>query len=317
MRATGFFLTNRNRQNRIELVIENFKKHRILLAILAITLVAFVWHSCATGKRHRYFTAKQLEHRAQIAELTPLEIKRFEQVVNQEISPCGDNVTLAESLFNPDRCPLAPLAGSFVVKMVAEDYNPEEISEAYVARYAAVKGLEIPIEDSPTKGPSDGLIELVVFTDFECPYCARASRELHEIFRRYPDKIRLVHKNYPIKSHQAAELAARAGFAAHRQGKFWEMHDALFSAIGSPLDEQRIEAMAIGLGLDVEQFREDIASTAATAALTADRKLAKKLGVTGTPTILVNGRTVDEGISGVKDRLIEEFLRYNLPLRTK
>jgi len=292
------------------------RKH-FIFGTLAVILVASVWHSCASGNGPRYYSARQLENRIDIAELTPLEIKRFEQVVNREISPCGDNVTLAESLFNPNRCPLAPLAGSFVVQMVAEDYNPDEISEAYLGRYASVKGLEIPVDDSPTLGAENPVVDLVVFTDFECPFCARSAADLHDIVRRYPDKIRLVHKDFPLASHQKAELAARAAFAAHRQNRFWEMHDTIFSAIGSPLDEQRLETMAIGLGLDLKQLQEDMGSAAATASLAADKKLAQKLGISGTPTVFVNGRRVDEGIPGVKQRIIEEFLRHNVPLSRK
>ena len=295
------------------MIMNRTKKH-FIIATVSLLFVASVWHSCASSNGPRFYNAKQLENRVHIAELTPLEIKRFEQVVNREISPCGDNVTLAESLFNPDRCPLAPLAGNFVVEMVAEDYNPDEISESYLARYAAVKGLTLPVDDSPRQGAENPVVDLVVFTDFECPFCGRAALELHDIVRRYPDKIRLVHKNFPLKSHQKAELAARAAFAAQRQDRFWDMHDTIFSAIGSPLDEKRLETMALGLGLDLEQFEEDMGSAAATASLAADRKLAKKLGVSGTPTIFVNGRRVDEGIPGVKERIIEEFLRNNLPL---
>lgn len=293
------------------------RKRRIIIGILAVSLTAIICYSCAGDQGPRYITTKQMENRVHLSELTPIELKRFEHVANSEISPCGDDVTLAESLFNANRCPLSPLAGNFVLQKIKDDYNEKEIAEAYVARYAAVKGLEIPIDDAPTMGAANPVVDLVVFADYECPFCAKFAQQLHDLIRRYPDKIRLVAKNFPIKSHKNSEMAARAAFAAGMQDKFWEMHDTLFSAIGSPLDEKRIEIMAIGLGLDLDKFKEDMASTAATAALTADHRLGEKLGVSGTPTILVNGRKVDNGIEGVKERVVEEFLRNNLTLLRK
>jgi protein-disulfide isomerase len=119
-----------------------------------------------------------------------------------------------------------------------------------------------------------------------------------------------VYKHFPIDSHRLAEDAARAAFAAQRQGKFWEMHDTLFSTIGSPLSRERIEIMAEGLGLDIEQFQEDLASAAATSAIDADKMLGQQLGVSGTPTLFVNGRILEDGIGKIDERLEEEFLRH-------
>jgi protein-disulfide isomerase len=239
-------------------------------------------------------------------------------VVNAEVSPCGDDLSLARALFDPASCPLAPLAGEFVVEMLKQDYNAGEISAAYVGRYAAVKGLEIPVDGSPRTGAEKPAITLVVFTDFQCPFCSKAADALRDLQRSYPEHVAVVFKNFPIASHPKAELAARAGFAASRQDKFWEMHDTLFSTQGTELTRERIDTMAIGLGLDLDQFSEDLASTAATAAIEADRRLGEKLGVDSTPGVFVNGRPVTRiedgeprmsGATGLEERVKEEFLR--------
>jgi len=245
-----------------------------------------------------------------LSELTPLENKRLEQVVNNEVSPCGDDVTLAQALLNPEHCPLAPLAGRFIVEKIINDFNEEEIGKAYVSRYAAIKGLDLPQEGSPRTGAENPIITLVVFTDFQCPFCSMAAKRIHDLLRYYPNKIAVVHKNFPLRTHPEAELAARAAFAAFQQGKFWAMHDTLFTATRSQIDRTRVEVMAEGLGLDMEQFSDDLASPAATAALAADKKLGEQLGVTGTPAIYVNGRRLDEGLRELDIRIEEEFLRH-------
>ncbi len=285
------------------------KTHLLFSIVSALVIVAF-GYSCSTGKGPRFVTAKQLEARIDLSQLTPLETKRLEEVMNNEVSPCGDDVTLAEALRNPEHCPLAPLASRFVIRQVMDDYSAEEISTAYLARYAALKGLEIPVNGSPRTGAEKPIVTIVVFTDFECPFCAKTAGTMHELLRRYPKEIAVVHKNYPLSSHKNAETAARAAYAAHKQGKFWEMHDVIFSALGSPLDRSRFDVMAVGLGLDLEQFQEDFASPAATAAIAADKKLAEQYGIGGTPAIFVNGRVIDEGLSGLNERIAEEFLRF-------
>ena len=297
-------------KNRIVLVRILNNKNLWLTVFVAVAGALCAWlATCSGAGEPRFVSAKEVEGVVTLTELTPLEIKVFEKVVNGEVSPCGDDVTLAESLFNPEHCPLSLRAANFVTEMVTEDYNAEEISKAYMARYAHVKGLEIPVNDSPRKGPDKASILLVVFTDFECPFCARAAEEIHELMRRYPDDMALVHKNFPIKSHENAEASARAALAAHKQGKFWQMHDVLFSAHGSPLSKERLDTMAVGLGLDMEKFESDFSSEEVTAAIEADKQLGSDLGVDGTPSIFINGRFVEKGIRGLKERIAEEFLR--------
>ncbi len=281
-----------------------------LWALCSVLVLSVVWSRCAAPDGPRSVSAKELGDKLDLSQLTPWESKRFEKVVNSEVSPCGDDVTLALALFNPEHCPLAPLAGRFVVEKIMDDYNEEEIAKAYLARYASVKGLALPEEGSPRVGPKDPIVTLVVFTDFQCPYCAKAAEKVHELMRYYPDKLALVYKHFPLNIHPEAELTARAAFAAGRQDRFWAMHDTLFTTTGSRVDRQRIEVIAEGLGLKMDAFREEMASPAATAAIAADRQLGLKLGVNGTPSIFVNGRLLEEGLKELTIRIEEEFLRH-------
>jgi protein-disulfide isomerase len=284
--------------------------HRLLATITILLLVgAVAWLACSAGGGRPQYQLRELADRIDSAELTSRETKLVERVINTEVSPCGEELSLAESLLIPERCPLAPLAGRFVVGMAMEDHNAEEISAAYLSRYAAIQGLGIPLDGSPRKGPAAPAVTVVIFTDFGCPYCARAAKQVELLVRAYPEHVALVFKHFPLASHPASELMSRAAFAAMRQEQFWEMHDVLFSAQGSPVDRERLEVMAIGLGLDLERFDEDLASPAATAAIEADRRLGGSLGVDGTPTIFLNGRKLESGARDLDERLDEEFLR--------
>lgn len=277
---------------------------------LVISLCLFGCSAAACSGGQRFISAQELAGRIDVSQLTPLEVKRLEKVVNTEVSPCGDAVTLAESLFNTKHCPLATRAASFIIEKIKLDFNENEISTAYVARYATLKGLAIPLDGSPSRGANKATITVVVFTDFECPFCAKTASYLEELERRHPDAVAVVYKAFPLTIHPMAELAARAAFAAHKQNKFWQMHDTLFSASGSALTRERIEVMAEGLGLDLDQFKEDLASPAATAAIAADQKLGQSLGVNGTPSLFVNGRQLDSaGAAGLEERVSEELLR--------
>ncbi|HUT79535.1 MAG TPA: thioredoxin domain-containing protein [Polyangia bacterium] len=284
--------------------------HR-LLAIMTILLFfgAVAWLACSAAGGRPHYELRDLAGRLDTVELTSREAKLVERVINTEVSPCGEEITLAESLLVPERCPLAPLAGRFVVGMAMEDHNAEEISAAYLNRYAAIRGLGIPLDGSPRKGPEAAAVTIVAFTDFACPYCARAAKQVELLVRSYPEHVALAFKHFPLASHPAAELMSRAAFAAMQQGKFWEMHDVLFSAQGSPVDRGRVDTMAVGLALDPERFSEDLASPAATAAIEADRRLGESLGVDGTPTLFVNGRKLESGARDLDERLDEEFLR--------
>jgi protein-disulfide isomerase len=133
---------------------------------------------------------------------------------------------------------------------------------------------------------------LVEFADFECPFCQKLAPELDALWEKHKDRLLFVYKFMPLSMHPHGELAARAAIAAQMQGKFWPMHHQLF-ANGQRLEPADLEVYAKAVGLDVERFRADMQSPAATARLDADRKLADELGVKGTPTIYINGRAYD------------------------
>ncbi|WP_224248316.1 DsbA family protein [Hyalangium gracile] len=148
---------------------------------------------------------------------------------------------------------------------------------------------KVPLEESPTKGPADALVTMVEFTDFQCPFCARANATIKQVQEEYGDKLRLVVKQHPLPFHPRARPAALASLAAHNQGKFFEYHDKLF-ANQKALDDASLETFAKEVGLDVKRWKKDLADPKLAAIVDRDEALAKSLGAGGTPAFFVNGR---------------------------
>jgi protein-disulfide isomerase len=152
---------------------------------------------------------------------------------------------------------------------------------------------QVPTGDGrPALGPDDALVTVVVFSDFQCPFCARLAPTVHELAEKHG--ARVVFRQMPLSMHAQARDAAKASLAAHRQGKFWEMHDALFAKQreiqGAAADGFR--GFAQELGLDLDAFARDMADPTLEQMIAEDEALARRLGVRGTPASFVNGRFV-------------------------
>lgn len=163
----------------------------------------------------------------------------------------------------------------------------------------------IDTADAPVRGNLDAPVSIVVFDDFQCPYCARLAPTLKKVLDNNPQNVRLVFKNFPLGMHKFARAAAVAAEAAGRQGKFWEMHDQLFANYNQ-LSEAKISALAKQIGLDVERFGKDRKDAGVLAAISRDQQQGSRLGVRGTPTVYVNGRLLrdrsEQGFQQVIDR---------------
>ncbi len=151
------------------------------------------------------------------------------------------------------------------------------------------KKYEVEIGAAPTKGPDGAAIQIVEFSDFQCPFCRRVGPTLAQIEEEYGDKVQLAFKHMPLSMHTKARPAHKAAQAAAMQGKFWEMHDLIFADQRSMSEEKYLE-YAGQLNLDMDQFKKDMASPGIEALISSDMAQASKLGVTGTPAFFVNGR---------------------------
>ena len=137
------------------------------------------------------------------------------------------------------------------------------------------------------RGRIDAPLTLVEYGDFECPFCARATGVAKELRERFGDELRYVFRHLPLVDvHPHAELAARAAVAAATQGRFWEMHDLLFTH-QDQLEYEDLAGYAARLDLDVETFLPDLEDEATAARVRADVASAEASGARGTPTFFV------------------------------
>jgi protein-disulfide isomerase len=144
---------------------------------------------------------------------------------------------------------------------------------------------EIDLGHPPMRGASQPLVTVVEYADFQCPFSARAASLPAELAATYPDEVAVVFRHFPVNSHPQARDAAKAAWAAHQQGKFWEMYDLLF-ANQEALDPDRLSDYAGRIGLDMDRFKADMASDAAEVAVTYDKQSGNWAGVKSTPTFI-------------------------------
>lgn len=148
-------------------------------------------------------------------------------------------------------------------------------------------------DDDHVRGTGGHVV--ILYGDYECPYCARTDRLLAEL------PVTSVFRHFPIASkHPRAQALACAAEAAARQGAFWPMHDALMGDQGH-VDDPHLWARAAALGLDLERFNEERRSEAVAARVARDFRSAVRAGAVTTPTIFLDGRAVP--IAGLVERL--------------
>jgi protein-disulfide isomerase len=198
---------------------------------------------------------------------------------------------------NKDRIGDAPPADIKVrIKEFLTDQKKQEAAQAYVAQlrrtHRAVVLLEPPRVQVEAlgflKGPENAPITIIEFADYECGYCGRARDSMREVMAKYPGKIRLVFRDFPLSFHPNATPAAIAARCAGAQGKFWEMHNLLFDH-QSELTTENFMKWAGELGLDLTQFEACGQDPRVKAQVDADLEAGSAVGVSGTPAFFVNG----------------------------
>jgi protein-disulfide isomerase len=173
---------------------------------------------------------------------------------------------------------------------------PEDFDKVY----------EIGINDSPVRGDANGPVTIVEFSDFQCPFCARAAPLIDEVLKKYPKGVRFVYKQFPLPMHAAARPASHWSMAAQEQGRFWEMHDVLIKNQPT-LDPAKAADYAREAGLDVPRFKRDLEKNLAdyNKRIDAEMALGTNVDVRGTPTLFIGGKKVRvrtlEGMSAMID----------------
>jgi len=164
----------------------------------------------------------------------------------------------------------------------------------------------IPTGSSPRLGPEVAAATVVVFADFQCAFCQAAANLPKSLVAAYPNDVMVVFKNFPLGRHKGGQLAAKAAWAAHQQGKFWEMYDLIYAGDIRDLTPEVLRGHAEQLGLDLERYEADAESPKAAQAVAWDKAMGRRFRVGGTPTYYVNGRLVPERTPAAVHKMVAE-----------
>jgi len=234
--------------------------------------------------------------------LTGRERRQWSGHVAALQAPCESvKLSLAQCVKESAACAACLPAAKYVMGQVRAGLTTSQVENGYRARFAADGVRAIDVSGSPFKGAEDASVVMVEFADFECPACQMAAPIVDEVVAKHSTELKFVYKNFPLPSHPNSEMAARSSVAAGRQGKFWEMHDALFKH-GGPLDRAALDGIARQLGLNAKAFSADLESEAVADLVNQDRKLGEAVELKGTPSIFINGRRF-ESTAGFKEDL--------------
>jgi len=149
----------------------------------------------------------------------------------------------------------------------------------------------VPVEvgTAPVRGNPKAPVTIIEFSDFQCPYCVRARPAVARVREVYGDKVRFAFRHFPLEFHAQAEKAGEAAACAGEQGKFWEMHDLLWTNTAR-LQVSDLKAHAVTLGLDAAAFSQCLDSGRYSHLVEGDLAAGQGYGVSGTPAFFVNGR---------------------------
>ncbi len=250
--------------------------------------------------------------------LTETQISSVSKMFNEEVCPCGCPVTFAQCLAMKEACKPASLLANWAVKQLKEGapefYLFKAISEELGTGFLAAEK-KIDTLGAYQKGNAEAPHVIVEFADFECPACRLSFNEFRSFQNDHKDDVQVYFMHFPLSTHPNAERAAIAAEAAGKQGKFWEMHDLLFTS--SDLSDAGIDAIAQKLFSTAAllQFKKDLKDPK----IVEKIKLHKEYGMNtlqlvGTPTYMFNGRPYN--LSSAKDgyelRLLMENARKDI-----
>ena len=198
--------------------------------------------------------------------------------------------------------PEATAEGPKVSPTPATGPTAQQVPDSFVDSKA------IPIGGAPVRGGENAPVTMVVFTEFECGFCARAAETVRLLEKQYGADLRIAFRHRPLSFHENAPIAAQAAIAAHAQGKFWQYHDKLF-ADWTKLSRPDLDAAAQAVGLDMKRFKDEMDNKAFEAAVEDDLGHAERLEATGAPTFFINGIKLagNKPIEGFKEIIDAEL----------
>ena len=275
-------------------------------------------HGAVESNLNRLVGQKLLEQEAERRSLPLQELLRLEVSAGMKEPTDQEVAGFYHSNRKKLKKSLEEMSGEIRRYLSRERYQKRY--QAYVDRLKAASQVELFLEpnrvevqtlSSPSLGPLDAPVTLVEFSDSQCSHCARLAPVVKKIAGEYPRRLRVVFRQFPLRSiHSHAQKAAEASLCAFDQGRFWEMHDALFEEI-KRLGPKDLTARAKKLNLDMEAFNQCLESGKYAATVQQDLEDGMVAGVSGTPAVFINGRPLkgSKPYDGMKKVVEEELQR--------
>ena len=233
---------------------------------------------------------------------------RFDKLIDSLVSPCGKAESLRKSATVTRNCKRSLHAARYVATMIEMGAEDSDVRKFYGARYVDRENNQFKVgPDVPHAGPTDAPVVLVEFYDYGCKVCLDTYPMIEALLAAHPQDLVVYYKQNPIvDKHPDSGNAAQAAVAAHKQGKFKEMHEALFKGFGSH-SRGDVFGYARELGLDMARFEKDF--EAAAAQVKADDAEGNTVKVMGTPTLFINGQRYEDPL---EDEFFESWVQEEL-----
>lgn len=214
------------------------------------------------------------------------------QLAKDEFVYDGSPFTLAGCIKENKPCKRHAMRGlTLIADQLAAGVPPSEALANYNRYYQSFEAKHrqaIDLSDSPCRGPADAPVTLVEFADYECPHCGAAAPVLEQVLQS-DSRVRLCFKHFPLRTGSNAYAAAQAATYAHRHGKFWELHHRIFQN-QMRLSPSLIRELVQSVGLDPQGLVRAVESGELSEVVDRQKEQGRALGITGTPTVFVNGR---------------------------
>ena len=239
------------------------------------------------------------------------------KLMNTNGCNCRCKMTVASCRASDETCRRSLIFARTVVDTLREGKPEAEVARVLKAKTDEFVEAKLPddagvaytidVTNSPVRGPKDAKVEIVEFSDFQCPYCAGLQSTLDQVLKAFPKEVKLVYKQYPLNIHQYAHQAAVASMAAHAQGKFWQLHDKMFQNF-TTITEESIKTWAKEVGLNMKEFEKVMQSGVLETQVQKDMADGAAARVLGTPTLFIDGKRVqDRTFEGFKKVILEEL----------
>jgi len=245
------------------------------------------------------------------------------RLMNTNGCNCRCKMTIATCRASDETCRRSLIFARTIIDAVREGKPEGEVARILKAKTDEFVEAKLPddtgvahtidVSHNPVRGPKDAKVEIVEFSDFQCPFCHELQAVLDQVLKAFPKEVRLVFKQYPLNIHQYARQAAVASMAAHAQGKFWQLHDKMFQNFNL-ITEENITRWAREVGLNMTEFEKAMQSGVLETQVQKDMTDGATAGVLGTPTLFVNGKRIhDRSFEGFKKAILEELATAKSP----